>query len=395
MEQPDQDLTTCIVIPCYDEEHTILKTLAALAACAECERSEIIIVINDRKDSPSEVKAGNERTEKLIDSNKEIYPHLKIHIIRLKELDHKNAGVGMSRKVGMDEAAQRLYQLNRKNGIILCLDADSLVDSNYLLAVHQHFEKNEKSPAADIYYEHPIKGDDFDETIYKSIIAYELHLRYYINAKKWIGLPYAYQTVGSSMAVRAEAYVKEGGMAVRRAGEDFYFLHKFTLDKNFSSIKKTTVRPSPRKSIRVPFGTGKAVIEISENQGMLTTYSPDSFRVLKDFLAQLPELYNSADLKSFNFHEGLLLFLEENDWEAKKRELVENTKDYKSFCKRFYAWFNAFMCMKYLHFMRDHYFPNTAVQTASHFLLEECLNLSIESEDSLTCLEAFRRLDKQ
>jgi hypothetical protein len=78
--------------------------------------------------------------------------------------------------------------------------------------------------AASIYFEHPTPEIYFDKKIIQSIISYELHLRYYIQKQKFIGLPYACHTVGSSMAVKASSYCKYGGKNTRKAGQDFYFL---------------------------------------------------------------------------------------------------------------------------------------------------------------------------
>jgi hypothetical protein len=66
-----------------------------------------------------------------------------------------------------------------------------------------------------------------DSNVARAITSYELHLRYLVHAMRWAGHPFAYQTVGSSMAVRRKAYLSLGGMNTRQAGEDFYFLQKF------------------------------------------------------------------------------------------------------------------------------------------------------------------------
>ena len=393
LEQTDKDdLSLIIVIPCHDEEHNIAITLASLAACNFKHTHEVIVVVNDRMDSTLEVKESNQRTyENLRKAAKENSALLPLYF---KNLTHKKAGVGMARKIGMDEAARRFYALNKKNGVIVCLDADTKVDINYLQSIHDHFETHPKSPAADIYYEHPLTGDEFPLGNYQGITAYELHLRYYINAKKWLGLPYAFQTVGSAMAVRAEAYVKKGGMSVRRAGEDFYFLHKFTLEPNFSSIKSTVVRPSPRRSNRVPFGTGKAIIDILNAEGKFLTYAPASFEALKPFLHLLPQMYDGEPLEGFDLHDGLKAFMIHQGLAEKLKEIKSNTADFSAYRKRFYAWFNAFMCMKYLHFMRDEYYENLKVEYAAKYLLKDLLNLEIEINSAEDCLMTFRKIDR-
>ena len=90
-------------------------------------------------------------------------------------------------------------------------------------------------------------------------MAYELHLRYLNLFSRFTGFPYAYHTIGSCFGVRAETYASQGGMNKRKAGEDFYFLHKIIPLGEFREINNTCVIPSPRESDRVPFGTGAAI----------------------------------------------------------------------------------------------------------------------------------------
>ena len=123
--------------------------------------------------------------------------------------------------------------------------------------IEKGFRMNPDKDAASIYFEH-----DLNDTVgieKEHIIAYELHLRYLIHAQRFCGHPFAYHTVGSSMAVRRQAYMQQGGMNTRQAGEDFYFLQKFIETGKLFEIKSTVVYPQARISLRVPFGTGKAM----------------------------------------------------------------------------------------------------------------------------------------
>jgi len=131
--------------------------------------------------------------------------------------------------------------------------------NRFFAEIEKHFEQHSNTPGCSIYFEHPIAGNEFEANIYEGIINYELHLRYYYQALKYCGLQYAFHTVGSSMVVRSSAYQKQGGMNKRKAGEDFYFIHKIIALGNFSELNSTVVYPSPRISDRVPFGTGKAI----------------------------------------------------------------------------------------------------------------------------------------
>src|SRR5207249_6387595 len=106
-----------------------------------------------------------------------------------------------------------------------------------------HFRENPRSPGCSIYFEHPLEGP-LDARVYDAISTYELHLRYYVQALRYAGFPYAYHTFGSCMTVRADAYMEQGGMNKRKAGEDFYFLQKIISLDGFSDLTETTVIPS-------------------------------------------------------------------------------------------------------------------------------------------------------
>ena len=97
----------------------------------------------------------------------------------------------------------------------------------------------------------PSPFESFEPVVYDAITQYELHLRYYLNAVRSTGYPYAYHTVGSSFTVRADVYCKEGGMNRRQGGEDFYFIQKVAQRGNFSECNATRVVASPRPSDRV------------------------------------------------------------------------------------------------------------------------------------------------
>ena len=389
---PESHLNICIVIPCYNEKN-IEPTIQSIIDCNHImQGTEIIVLINASERDSEDVKIENRRTHRILMAMKEANDnyYLKIYPVLLNDLKHKKSGVGSARKAGMDEAALRFSQVNNLNGIIVCLDADSIVQENYLEEIKLFFINYPKCPATSIHFEHPTEGEEYSEVLIYAIIKYELHLRYYIEAKKWAGLPYAFQTVGSAMAVRANAYMKEGGMNTRRAGEDFYFLHKFTMNEHFKELKTTTVIPSPRQSDRVPFGTGKAVTEIMDNGLEYTTYHPKSIISLKEMVRAVPTMYlNESDWKS-QLHEGFVSFYNSLDGDSKLEEIRSNTANYQAFKKRFYDWFGAFRCMKYLHHMRDNHYPNVPVKEAARWLLNQDGDDSNDYLDQKELLLKFR-----
>ena len=265
---PDSDLYMVIVIPAYDEPDW-QSSLEAIARCTPGEgAAEVILLINDAEKTKEEIKLAHRQM--LIDVKEWAEQNgrdgLRFYSIHCSGLRDKQAGVGLARKIGMDEAVRRLEQAGTPEGVIVGFDADSQCDENYLLEIERYFKKCPKCSAASIYYEHPLEGTQYEAAVYEAIVQYELHLRYFNNAKRYAGFPFAFETIGSAMAVRADAYQRQGGMNRRKAGEDFYFLNKFTALGTFGEINTTRVIPSPRPSERVPFGTGRAVGQLLQNQ---------------------------------------------------------------------------------------------------------------------------------
>jgi len=228
---PEEDLNMVIVIPARIETSLIETLQSVLDADLPEKPFEILVVFNHPLSESIDNKAENERLFQECSTWIDQKAIKNIHLIKAFDLPDKHAGVGLARKIGMDEALRR-FGSNEK-GVVVALDADCVVNKNYLRAIEKAFDLSPECNAAAIYFEHPTQ--DLKEPLLSGIINYELHLRYYNQLLKYSGHPYAYHTVGSSMAVRASAYYKQGGMNKRKAGEDFYFLQKIIQLGNFKS----------------------------------------------------------------------------------------------------------------------------------------------------------------
>ena len=374
--QPAADLEMIVVIPAKDEPK-LLKSLEALRKAKDIKGSiEIIVVINDSEADSTALQKRNERlfAKAIKWAVHHSQANKKFHILYHSDLPAKYAGVGLARKIGMDEAVYRLEEVGNKKGLILCYDADTLCQPNYFQAVQAYFKAHPKCQAASIYYEHPLNGEEHPKKVYRAIALYELHLRYYILAQRYAGFPYAFETIGSAMVVRTDAYQAQGGMNKRKAGEDFYFLHKYTILGHFGEIKTTILRPSPRRSDRVPFGTGKAVADIAARpKELVKTYSPRSFEDLKALFDKVLLLrkWNTKGVKVLeSYPKSIQDFLKSVEVEKNIKEIISNTSNAGTFRRRFYRWFNAFMIMKYLHFARDRFYENVPVEEAAAWLLK-------------------------
>lgn len=413
-----------VVIPCCDEPN-LLQTLEALGACAPPRCAvEVIVVFNagvgpglcpadtdpvehGRPSSPQksgrahpDIVARNEQAlesarlwaKDLADAN------LTFHFLNFPQLPKKHAGVGLARKIGMDEALRRFADLERTHrGIIACFDADCRCDPNYLVALENHFASNPASPGCSIYFEHPLDAAA-SRPILEAIVRYELHLRYYVQALRYAGFPFAFHTVGSSMAVRAHVYQEQGGMNRRQAGEDFYFLQKIIPLGGYRDLTTTRVLPSPRPSLRVPFGTGRAVQEFLDG-APLKSYALEGFLELKRFFAffSQTQVLERLAVDSWAPLPGSVLarFLTQERFDDALTEIRANTASPDSFRKRFFGWFNGFRVMKFLHFARDHAYGARPVEEEASKLLSLLAAPTHKIDCSLPELLArFRDLDR-
>lgn len=388
---PHPETALVVVIPCLNEP-SILKTLESLWVSERpANPVEVLVAVNHAADAPDEVKAYNARSFQALQEWAASHTDSLFQVIPLwfGDIRPKLAGVGTARKLGMDEAVYRFYQINQPKGIIACLDADCEVALNYLPALEQHFQEHPKATGASVSFSHPL-----DNGYRQAITDFELYLRYYKNALFWAGFPYAYHTIGSAMAVPCHTYQSVGGMNKQKAGEDFYFIEKLVYQGYFTEINRTTVYPSPRQSLRVPFGTGQAVSDyVAEGLEQLPVFNPQSFQELRDFISQLPVLYQHAGTLKTELPSAVRTFLEERNWQYFLGESLRYSHSVSGFLKRFFHWFDAFKALQFLHQACDQYYPNVPVGEASQWLYR-ALGYSAPSSDREAMLWEWRAHDR-
>jgi hypothetical protein len=389
----DTKFDLAIVIPAISEYENLIRLLNSLAENNFNESFKIIliIVINSCKSSSQEVKEENKKTLQLLRSflNKDfeynpvikkfVSSGLNLAIVDASsigcELSDKTGGVGLARKIGMDLALTVFDYSKPAKRIIASLDADCLVQENYIEAILSAISKNLN--AAVINYEHPLPEDDENR---KAIICYEIFLRYYYLGLKYADSNYAFQTVGSTMVCDHEAYIKVEGMNKRKAAEEFYFLEKLAKHYTIESITSTKVFPSPRPSWRVPFGTGQRVNRfLSKLQNEYLLYHTKSFIILRRWL-RLFHSNKSLSGKDYlqkakEIHIELFNFLREQNFERNLDKILLNAKDEKHLQSQKIRWFDGFRTLKLIHHLRDKAFPLMNMFDALDILFEYC-NLS-------------------
>lgn len=165
----------------------------------------------------------------------------------------RKAGVGQARKTIMDRIAENADETD----LIVSLDADTQLPPTYLNQVAAAFREHPDRPALSAPYRHPLTND---ELINRAMLRYEIYMRYYVLNLWRIRSPYAFTALGSAIALPVERYRQLGGITPRSAAEDFYFLQKLAKHGRLIQALDAVVVPATRRSVRVPVGTGQAII---------------------------------------------------------------------------------------------------------------------------------------
>ena len=362
-----------VVIPALAESVTLSATLSSLAANPPDVLRDflVLVVVNHRPDAPLSDKADNLATLRLLSAGD---PQLSRHKLAWVdaasaglEMPVKGGGVGLARRIGLDLALSRLDGLDGLDNdpLLVCLDADTLVQPDYLPALVRHFRQSACGAAVIPFcHQHgPTAESD------RIITRYELFLRGYVLGLSLAGSPYAFHSVGSAMACRASAYVKIGGMNSRSAGEDFYFLQQLARTVGVEQLAGTVVYPSPRSSHRVPFGTGRSVSRMLANgEREQLFYHPACFRVLGAWLALVAD-QPDADGPFLRERAGEISpclgeFLDLNRFEEIWRKLRRNNPGQNALLKAFHGWFDGLKTMKLIHHLSAEPFPRCGPEDA-------------------------------
>lgn len=339
----DGDVAAAIVIPALAESTSLPATLKSVAGNDPhllC-RTLVIVVVNNRSDASDEVRRDNEDILDWLTSRP--FPTLRLAWINAAATGLElpaGQGVGLARKIGLDAALQHL---DWKTGpLLISLDADTLVEPHYLTAIFRHFAAATTIGAV-IPFRHQEGADLLQE---EAIRAYELYLRSYQFGLQQTGSRYAYHSIGSAFACRAQGYIEAGGMNRRLAGEDFYFLQQLSKVGGISLLRGTVVCPAARSSARVPFGTGRIVEQ--HQQGIRPGYQfvdRRSFSLLRQWLIAVEGgSAASADVllgRARQLSTALAEFLEGRNFAVIWSRLQGNYRHDQQRISAFHHWFDA------------------------------------------------------
>lgn len=380
-----------LVIPAYREPIQFLDELSRLPRGAG--RTLVILVLN-RPDSDADTTANRELREALhtrghrarngsdtqilsLGKTSELYVHDMEALVGPLPKAH---GVGLARKTGCDIALRWRAAGAIDSDWICCTDADAHLPSSYF---DQLAGVPPTASACVFPFRHIPAGRP---RIDAATALYELRLHHYILGLEYAGSPFAWHSLGSSMAVRVQAYAHCRGFPRRSGAEDFYLLNKLAKLGEIARLRGECVRIASRPSHRVPFGTGPAVQAItargkSDARRAALFYHPETFTALRAVLRAIAQMASNPDLvlQEQLAAEGLAGdlcqasrdVLHALDIDSALSHCHRQRSTGAGFLRHFNQWFDGFRTLKFIHGIRDAGWPNQpldALQTLQPML---------------------------
>jgi hypothetical protein len=370
------DFACAVVIPALAESEHLFATLASLAANPPelLERFLVLVVVNHREDAAEADKADNLTLLRRLGAGDGVPPGLNLAWVDAaspgRELPAKWGGVGLARKIGFDLALPRL-DYTGPSPVLVSLDADTLVDGDYLAAILDHFRRTREGGAV-LPFRHQPGATPLEEA---AIGRYELFLRHFVLGLSLAASPYAFHSIGSAFACSAPAYVKAGGMNRRTAGEDFYFLQQLAKTTGVARLTGTTVLPASRPSLRTPFGTGRSVARLLDGDTQAVRfYPPAVFVILGGWLTLATEGWEEPGevlldrARSISAH--LASYLAEQNFPDIWDRLRRQHRRREALVGAFHGWFDALRSLQLIHHLCACEHPRIEAEQAISSLLE-------------------------
>ena len=269
-----------LCVPACGESPTFLNDVApALDA-----RVLTIIVVNGTAGDASAARANAEMLSAL-EAMPEQTPRLVIDRASPGcEVPAKQA-VGLARKIAADVACAMFAAGKLTSTWIHMSDCDVVLPADYFAA------SGTDGVLLTYPFRHVPGGDD---AIDRAHAIYDSFLRYYVLGLRAAGSPHAHHTIGSTLAVDVHAYAAVRGMPRRQAAEDFYLVNKISKLGRVVTPQCKPLDIVARRSLRVPFGTGRSTAKIAEEGGR-AFYHPRVFQLVAHWLQGLERFAVAGD----------------------------------------------------------------------------------------------------
>jgi hypothetical protein len=266
-------------------------------------------------------------------------------------------GVGLARKIGVDLCARLRASGRLRSPFVHTTDADVELPPDY-------FARPPHGPAAALLYPFSHRPDD-DEQLARAVLLYEISLRYYVLGLRFAGSPYAFHTIGSTIATDVDAYMKVRGFPRRDAAEDFYLLSKLAKVGPIIPLSGAPIAIRGRVSSRVPFGTGAAVGRIvAEGAAPFTMYEPAIFRYVRAWLGAMGDVDRTTSERALDdaiarrcedeaiASEPLIVALRGLGAPGAVTSAQRSATSVDALRRRLVIWFDAFRTLKLVHLLQ-------------------------------------------
>lgn len=367
-----------LAVPAYAEAESLFSMLGSVRT-GPLGSVLVILVLNARSDSPAQAhrlnEAARERLARELPAPILLSEEPPIRAFPLSagtlllidraapgHLLPAGEGVGLARKIGCDVALALRAAGRLASAWIHTTDADAVLPADYFDRIGS---VEARGAGAAIYpFEHRF---DPDLQLARAGRLYDLSLRYYVLGLAWAGSPYAYQSMGSCIAVPADAYAKVRGFPKRNALEDFYALNKLAKVGRVARLSGEPLLLEGRVSDRVPISTGRALGDLVSGRRALSTfrlYHPIVFAHVAAWIRVLAAIARSggdlekllAELPAANpfFRSDLLEdALQRMGAFHAVREAVRKSGDERTLLRHLHTWFDAFRTLRLIHALRD------------------------------------------
>lgn len=358
------DFETVLVIPAFDEADDFLDSVLP-AAIGDL---LVVVVVNAPEDAEPTALVRTRSLLQALGGAKSAPIRTTCYDrrrnVHLLVVDRASAGrlipgrqgVGRARKIGADCALTLMARGIVHGRWIFGTDADATLPAGY-------FEQQMPASGAALF---PFRHHTAKPSLAQHAALYELHLRYYVRCLRAAGSPYAFHTLGSTMAVHADAYASVRGYPRRNGGEDFYMLNKLAKVAPVNCLTAPEIRIAARVSSRVPFGTGPALKRMASQQSF-DSYALASFDALSSLQRSLAATVRGEPWRP---EPRVAELLDQLDPARTMDALQRRHRRSDTLCKALHQWFDGFRTLRFVHTCRR-FHPDISVLHSVSRLLGE------------------------
>lgn len=343
----------CVVVPMYDEPTSAVERIFQGVAGTD---TLAIVVVNAPEDAPRRAYTAS---LELVSSIARSAPIDVFTVDCVSTPLPAATAVGEARKIGSDIALYLHTAGLVKSPWLYQTDADAQLPADY-------FDTHLPRKGA-VVFGHTHHSPD--PSVQRAADLYDLHMAYYVAGLSWAGSPFAYPTLGSTIAVHSDSYASVRGYPKRNAAEDFYLLNKVAKVHGVTHIPHLVIQLLARPSHRVPFGTGPALEKIVEDlhtdpsAQFYKSYHWSSFQLLHRALnllanfADAPEKFEADQVWASQANNPAQQLLLKLGFERASRHLFRQYKQAQQRHRSLREWFDAGKTLRFVHAAR-HYHPD-------------------------------------